>query len=76
MDGTLRRMAKSKGPTEQVRLPADLLEVVRATSPALGEQPGDYIARVVREALKKDIPRAAKALSRRAQQSGAPEEAE
>lgn len=69
-------MAKPKGPTEQVRLPSDLLEAVRATAPALGEQANDYIARVTREALKRDIPRAAKALARRAQQSGSTEEGE
>lgn len=59
---TLAGMGKKQ--TEQVRLPVDLMEVVRRTAPALGETPGDYIARVVREALKRDIPRAAKVLDK------------
>lgn len=69
MSSTLLRMAKKKTPTEQVRLPVDLMRDVRSTSPVLGEAPNDYVARVVREALKRDMARAAKILTRRAQQA-------
>ncbi len=72
MSSTLVGMAKK---TEQPRLPVDLMQDVRAVAPALGETPNEYIARVVREALKKDIPRAAKALAKRAEHGGK-EEAE
>lgn len=56
--------------TEQVRLPVDLMKDVRSTSSVLGESANDYVARVVREALRKDMPRAAKILTKRAEQAG------
>lgn len=65
MSGTLTVMKK----TEQVRLPVELLKDVRSTSSVLGESPNDYIARVVREALRRDMPRAAKMLTKRADQA-------
>lgn len=66
MNATLSGMKK----TEQVRLPVELLKDVRSTSSVLGESSNDYIARVVREALRKDMPRAAKLLTKRAEQAG------
>lgn len=58
--------AEMRKKTEGVRLPVDLLEDVRATAPALGETAPGYIARVVREALDRDMAEAAKRLAERA----------
>jgi peptidase E len=74
VNATVSGMAKKQ--TEQVRLPADLMANVRATAPVLGESATAYVARVVREALKRDMPKAAKELTRRSQQTGAKEETE
>ncbi len=72
MTATLSVMAKKT--TEQVRLPVDLMNDVRATAPVLGETATNYVARVVREALKRDMTRAAKELTKRAQQPGGTEQ--
>lgn len=66
MNVTLPVMKK----TEQVRLPVELMKDVRSTANVLGESPNDYIARVVREALRRDMSRAAKLLTKRAEQAG------
>ena len=53
--------------TEQVRIPLDLMRDVRATAPVLGESASDYVARVLRDAVRRDMPRAARELTKRAQ---------
>jgi hypothetical protein len=62
--------------TEQVRLPADLMENVRMTCSAFGEAANEYVARVVREALRRDMPKAAKIIAKRAAEQGGKEEGE
>lgn len=57
--------------TEQVRLPVELMRDVRSTSSVFDEAPNEYIERIVREALKRDMPKAAKLLTKRAEQADA-----
>ena len=70
MNATLSGMKK----TEQVRLPVDLLHDVRWTASVLGESANDYIARVLRESLRRDMQKAAKLAAKRAEQAGHEEE--
>lgn len=69
MSDTLIRMA-----TEQVRLPKDLMNDVRMTCGAFDEAPNEYVARAVRELLRREMPKAAKIISKRAEQTGTPAE--
>jgi hypothetical protein len=62
-------MAKTK--TEQVRLPVELMKDVRFAAAALEEQPNAYVARVVREALRRDLPKAQRTLAKRIADQGA-----
>ena len=76
MPATLDGMAKSpanKGPTEQVRVPVDVMNNVRMTAPSFNEQPHEYVTRAVRDALRRDMAKAAKLLAKRAAEQGGAE---
>ncbi len=71
MTGTVGYMAKRS--TEQVRIPVDLMNNVRATASIQGvESAPEFVVRAIRELLKKEMPRAAKEMVKRAQQAGEP----
>lgn len=55
------------------KIPSDLMWDIRIVASVLGESVPEYIARVVREALKKDMPRAAKLFAKQAENAGQPE---
>jgi hypothetical protein len=62
--------------TEQVRLPVELMNDVRLTCPAFGEAANEYVARAVRELLRREMSKAAKVLTKRAAEQGGKEETE
>lgn len=62
--------------TEQVRLPAEMMHDVRMTCPAFNEAPNEYVARAVRELLRREMTKAAKTLAKRAAEQGGKEEGE
>lgn len=72
MSVTLPSMAK----TIQVRLPADLVDDAGLVAKAFGESTPGYIARVVRESTRRDFPKAAKLIAKRAEQAGSRGESE
>lgn len=61
----------SMGKTVQVRLPADLYRDASLCAGAFDEAIIEYINRVVREATRRDLPRAAKIVTKRAEQADA-----
>jgi hypothetical protein len=67
MFGTLERMPKG---SDQVRIPSSLVADLRIIAPALGETVPSYVARVLREAAKRDYPKALKKISERADKVG------
>lgn len=64
MATTVSSMSK----TEQVRIPADLARNARIVCAALDETLPEYVARVLREAIARDLPRAAKTVNAVAEQ--------
>lgn len=67
MPPTLERMSR----TEQVRIPKDLAADARIVAAALNESLPEYVARKLREAVKKDMPRASQIVQQRLKQSQA-----
>jgi hypothetical protein len=55
--------------TIQVRLPAELVEDAALCARAFGESTPAYVARLVRDAVRRDLPRAAKLINKRAEQA-------
>jgi len=53
---------------EQPRVPAEVMEAVRMICGAFSERPNEYVTRVLREAIARDTPRAAKILANRVRQ--------
>jgi hypothetical protein len=62
MSSTLAIMGK----TEQVRVPTEVMDEVRMTCAAFKEAAHEYVTRAVQEALRRDMPEAAKIISRQA----------
>ncbi len=56
--------------TEQVRIPADLAKDARVVSAELGESLPEYVSRVLRQAVQKDLPKVSKLIAKRAEQAG------
>ena len=60
----------SMGKTVQVRLPADLWKDASLCAGAFDEAITEYVTRVVREATRRDLPKAARMITKRAEQAG------
>lgn len=56
--------------TIQVRIPEDLADEAVVCGRMTGERLTAYVTRVIREAVKRDLPRAAKHFAKRAEQTG------
>lgn len=61
MEATLERMAKS----ESLRVPSEITRDIKVIAPALGETVPTYVARVLKEAVKRDHPKAMKKIAER-----------
>ena len=66
MPDTLQLMGK----TVQVRIPADLWKDASICAGAFDEGITEYVTRVVKEATRRDLSRAAKIVTKRAEQAG------
>lgn len=62
VSATIARMAK----TEQVRIPVDLAENARIVAASMGISMPEYVSDVVRAAVSRDLPKAAKIVARKA----------
>ena len=67
MLGTLDTMAKG---SEQVRIPSSVIADIRIIAAAFGETIPSYVARILREASKRDYPKAVKKISERTERAG------
>jgi hypothetical protein len=67
MSVTIAGMAKK---TEQIRIPVDLANDARIVASALGTSLPQYVTDLVQQAVRRDLPKAAKIVSKRASQFG------